>query len=154
MSVSDVPFTKGSLHLWHVLMKRAVIHFWHFGDTGIWKVGDLPFTLMGEMSQIYICCLWIGKVMGVWLKLVRWHSSVTQAKSCWRSYLADWSHKRRRSLPKNGQASEQEGVPQSRSSTYAFYVRKISSTSKTRNVLRWSAVLFFYTGKKYCFLEH
>ena len=29
------------------------------------------------------------------------------------------------------QASEQEGVPQSRSSIYAFYVRNISSTSKT-----------------------
>ena len=33
--------------------------------------------------------------------------------------------------PKNRQASEQEGVPQSRSSTYAFYVTNISSTSKT-----------------------
>ena len=39
--------------------------------------------------------------------------------------------KRRKSSPKNRQASEQEGVPQSRSSTYAFYVRNISSTSKT-----------------------
>ena len=33
---------------------------------------------------------------------------------------------------KNRQASEQERVPQSRSSTYAFYVRNISSTSKIR----------------------
>ena len=33
-------------------------------------------------------------------------------------------------MPKNRQASEQEGVSQSRSSTYAFYVRNISSTSK------------------------
>ena len=41
------------------------------------------------------------------------------------------SHKRRRTSPKNRQASEQEGVPQSRSSTYAFSVRNISSTSKT-----------------------
>ena len=32
---------------------------------------------------------------------------------------------------KNRQASEQEGAPQNRSSTYAFYVRNISSTSKT-----------------------
>ncbi len=53
------------------------------------------------------------------------------AKSCWRSYWTDWSHKRRRSSPKNRQASEQDEVPQSRSSTYAFYVRNISSTSKT-----------------------
>ena len=53
-----------------------------------------------------------------------------QAKSCWRSYWTDWSHKWRRSSPKNRQASEQEGVPQSRSWTYAFYVRNISSTSK------------------------
>ena len=43
--------------------------------------------------------------------------------SWWRSYWTDWSHKRRRSSPKNRQASEQEGVPQSRSSTYAFNVR-------------------------------
>ena len=35
------------------------------------------------------------------------------------------------SLSKNRQASEQEGVPQSRSSTNAFYVRDISSSSKT-----------------------
>ena len=35
------------------------------------------------------------------------------------------------SKPKDRQASEQEGVPQSRSSTYAFSVRNISSTSKT-----------------------
>ena len=41
------------------------------------------------------------------------------------------NHKRRRSSPKNRQVSEQEGVPQSRSSTYAFSVRNISSTSKT-----------------------
>ena len=34
-------------------------------------------------------------------------------------------------MPKNRQASVQEGVPQSRSSTYAFYVRNISSTGKT-----------------------
>ena len=34
-------------------------------------------------------------------------------------------------IAKNRQASEQEGVPQSRSSTYASYVRNISSTSKT-----------------------
>ena len=34
-------------------------------------------------------------------------------------------------IAKNRQASEQEGVPQSRSSTYAFSVRNISSTSKT-----------------------
>ena len=33
------------------------------------------------------------------------------------------------SKPKDRQASEQEGVPQSRSSTYAFYVRNICSTS-------------------------
>ena len=43
----------------------------------------------------------------------------------------DWNTKWRRSSPKNRQASEQEGVPQSRSSTYAFSVRNISSTSKT-----------------------
>ena len=36
----------------------------------------------------------------------------------------------RKSSPKNRQASEQEEAPQSRSSTYAFYVRNISSTSK------------------------
>ena len=35
------------------------------------------------------------------------------------------------SKPKDRQASEQEGVPQSRSSTYAFSVRNISNTSKT-----------------------
>ena len=33
------------------------------------------------------------------------------------------------SKPKDRQASEQEGVPQSRSSTYAFYMRNICSTS-------------------------
>ena len=50
---------------------------------------------------------------------------------CCRSYWTDWNNKRRRSSPKNRQVSEQAGVPQSRSSTYAFYVRNISSTSKT-----------------------
>ena len=34
-------------------------------------------------------------------------------------------------IAKERKASEQDGVPQSRSSTYAFYVRNISSTSKT-----------------------
>ena len=34
-------------------------------------------------------------------------------------------------MPKNRQASEQEGAPQSRSSTYTFSVRNIPSTSKT-----------------------
>ena len=37
-------------------------------------------------------------------------SSATQAKSCWRSYWSDWSYKRRRSLLKNRQASQQEGA--------------------------------------------
>ena len=36
-------------------------------------------------------------------------SSVTQAKSCWKSFWINWSHKWRRSSPKNRQASEQEG---------------------------------------------
>ena len=44
-------------------------------------------------------------------------------------------HKRRRSSPKSRQASEQEGVLQSRSSTYAFCVRNISSTSKASTML-------------------
>ena len=43
------------------------------------------------------------------------HQSPKQ--SWWRSYWTDWSHKRRRSSLKNRQASEQEGAPQSRSST-------------------------------------
>ena len=58
-------------------------------------------------------------------------SSVTQAKLCWRSCWSDWSHKRRRLFLKNRQASEQEGAPQSRSSTYKSSMRNISSTSKT-----------------------
>ena len=58
-------------------------------------------------------------------------SSVTQAKSCWRSYWTDWRRKWRRSSLKNRQASEQEGAPRSRFSTYEFSVRNISSTSKT-----------------------
>ena len=58
-------------------------------------------------------------------------SSVTKAKSCWRSYWTDWSHKQRRSSLKNRQASEQEGAPKSRSATYESSVRNISSTSKT-----------------------
>ena len=41
------------------------------------------------------------------------------------------SHKRRRSSLKNRHASDQEGAPHSRSSTLAFSVRDISSTSKT-----------------------
>ena len=49
-------------------------------------------------------------------------------------YRRDWSYKQRRSSPKNRQASKQEEVPQSRSSTYAFYVRNISSTSKTSTI--------------------
>ena len=52
-------------------------------------------------------------------------------KSCWRSYWTDWSRRQRRSLLKNRQASEQEGAPQSRSSTQESSVRSISSTSKT-----------------------
>ena len=49
----------------------------------------------------------------------------------WRSYWTDWSHKRRRSSLKNRQASEREGAPQSRSSTYAFAVRNSFSIRKT-----------------------
>ena len=58
-------------------------------------------------------------------------SSVTQAKSCRRSYWTAWSHKRRRSSLQNRLAPEHEGAPQSRSSAYEFSVRNISSTSKT-----------------------
>ena len=54
-------------------------------------------------------------------------SSVTQAKSCWRSYWTDWSLKWRRSSLQKRQASEQEGAPQSRFSTYESSVRNISS---------------------------
>ena len=43
--------------------------------------------------------------------------------------------KERRSLLKNRQASEQAGVPQSRSSTYKSSVRNISSTSKTSTIV-------------------
>ena len=39
---------------------------------------------------------------------------------------------------KNRQASVQDGAPQSRSSTYAFYVRNISSTSKTSTMSSYS----------------
>ena len=58
-------------------------------------------------------------------------SLISHPKSCWRSYLTDWSHKWRRSLLKNKWASEQEGAPQSRSSIYESSVRNITSTSKT-----------------------
>ena len=60
-------------------------------------------------------------------------------------------------MPKNRQASVQEGVPQSRSSTYAFYVRNISSTGKTSTMSSdfkkafdrvWHATLWA-TMKKY-----
>ena len=53
-----------------------------------------------------------------------------QAKSWWKSHWTDWRHKRKRSSLKNRQASEQDGVPQSRS-TYESSVRNIFSTSKT-----------------------
>ena len=53
-------------------------------------------------------------------------------------------------MPKNRQASEQEGVPQSRSSTYAFCVKNISSTSKISKAFDrvWHAALWA-TMKKY-----
>ena len=54
-----------------------------------------------------------------------------QSKVMLKIILKDLIHKQRRSSPKNRQASEQEVVPQNRSSTYAFSVRNISSTSKT-----------------------
>ena len=56
--------------------------------------------------------------------------SVTQAKSCWRSCWTDRSRKRR-SLLKSRQASEQEGAPQNRSLTYESSVWNISGASKT-----------------------
>ena len=58
-------------------------------------------------------------------------SSAIRANSCWRSYGTNWSRKQRRSSLKKRQASELEGAPQSRFSTYAFSVRNISSTSRT-----------------------
>ena len=39
----------------------------------------------------------------------------------------------------NRQASEQRGVAQSRSSTFAFYLRNISSTSKTSTMSSWTS---------------
>ena len=48
---------------------------------------------------------------------------------------------------KNRQTSEQEGVPKSRCSTYAFYVRNISSTRKT-STMSWHAASWA-TMKKY-----
>ena len=65
---------------------------------------------------------------GKWI-MYQW--SLTQAKSCWRSYWTDWSHRQRRSSLKTRQASEQAGTSQSRSSTYESSVRNIASTSKT-----------------------
>ena len=52
-------------------------------------------------------------------------------KQCWRSYQTDWSSKCRRSLLKNKQASEKEGTPQSRFSTWESFTISISSSSKT-----------------------
>ena len=46
-------------------------------------------------------------------------------------------HKQRRSSLKKRQASEQEGAPQSRSSTYESSVRNISRTSKTSTMSFW-----------------
>ena len=54
-----------------------------------------------------------------------------QSKVMLKIILKDLIHKQRRSSPKNRQASEQEGAPQSRSSTYESSMRNISSTSKT-----------------------
>ena len=64
-----------------------------------------------------------------------------------------------KSLPKNRQASEQEGVPQSRSSTYESSVRNISSTNHQQDLYHvligfkvfngvWHAALWA-TMKKY-----
>ena len=49
-------------------------------------------------------------------------------------YWTDWRCKRRRSLLKNRQASQQEGIPQSRFSAWESFVRNSSSTNKTSTI--------------------
>ena len=44
-------------------------------------------------------------------------SSVTKAKSCWRSYWTDWSHKRRRNISSTGKTSTMSSYTSGRPST-------------------------------------
>ena len=72
----------------------------------------------GEWITLWIQSLVTRKTTSSSARATEWSaSSAIRAKSCWRSYWTDWSHKRRRSSLKNRQISEQEGAPQSRYST-------------------------------------